>query len=107
MGRLKPGASYVYERVGNSVYAREAGADPSTRIEIGYTYDPVNGHEIDYDRRTPDGRPLFEHLREDQLWHDIRRMARTDPGLQDLLERAIVYYNLKREHDSNTTWHPV
>ena len=48
--------------------------------------------------RTRDGRPLIEHIREDQMWGEIRRMARTDAGLQELLERAIVYYNLKREH---------
>lgn len=36
MGTLKPGATYIYERVGNEVYAREAGADPNTRELIGY-----------------------------------------------------------------------
>jgi hypothetical protein len=41
---------------------------------------------------------LIDQLREDQLWGNIRRLARTDPGLQDLLERAIVYYNLKNTH---------
>lgn len=38
---------------------------------------------------------LLEQMREDQLWHDIRRKARVDPGLQELLEPAIVYYKLK------------
>ena len=42
MGTLKPGATYIYERVGNEVYARESGADPSTRRLMGYAYDPVN-----------------------------------------------------------------
>ena len=50
------------------------------------------------DNRTRDGRPLHEHIQEDQMWGEIRRMARTDPALQEILERAIVYYNLKREH---------
>jgi hypothetical protein len=50
------------------------------------------------DTRTRDGRPLHEHIQEDQMWGEIRRMARTDPALQEILERAIVYYNLKREH---------
>ena len=49
MGTLKPDATYVYERVGNEVYARESGADPNTRILMGYAYDPVSGHQIDYD----------------------------------------------------------
>jgi hypothetical protein len=46
-----------------------------------------------------DGRTLHEQLQENQMWYEIRRMARQDPALQDLLERAIMYYNLKREHD--------
>ena len=46
-----------------------------------------------------DGGTLHEQLQEDQMWGEIRRMARRDPALQDLLERAIVYYNLKKNHD--------
>ena len=94
MGTLKPGATYIYERVGNEVYARESGADPDTRELIGYGYDPVSGHEIDYDKRTSDGRPLVDHIREDKMWADIRRLARTNPALQDSLERAIMIYKL-------------
>ena len=48
---------------------------------------------------TSDGTNLHEQLQEDQMWGNIRRMARTDEGLRELLERAIIYYNLKREHD--------
>ena len=40
-----------------------------------------------------------DKLRQNQLWHNIRQMAETDEGLQELLGRAIIYYNLKREHD--------
>ena len=94
MGTLKPGATYIYERVGNEVYAREAGADPDTRELIGYGYDPVSGHEIDYDKRTSDGRPLVDHIREDKMWADIRRLAKTTPALQDSLERVIMIYKL-------------
>lgn len=46
-----------------------------------------------------DGSTFHEQLVEDQMWGNIRRMARTDEGLQELLERAIVYYNLKKDHD--------
>jgi hypothetical protein len=94
MGTLKPGATYIYERVGNEVYARESGADPDTRELIGYGYDPVSGHEIDYDNRTSDGRPLFDHIQEDKMWADIRRLAKTTPALQDALERVIMIYKL-------------
>ena len=94
MGTLKPGATHIYERVGNEVYTREAGADPDTRELIGYGYDPVNGHEIDYDKRTSDDRPLFDHFQENKMWADIHRLAKTIPALQDALTRVIMIYKL-------------
>ena len=99
MGTLKPGATYIYERVGNEVYARESGADPADRTLVGYGYDPITGHKVDYDSRTPDGRPLHDHIMEDKLWSNIRRAARTNPTLQDALERAIMIYQLSKEHE--------
>jgi hypothetical protein len=101
MGNLKPGATYVYERDGNTVYARESGADPSTRFEVGYEYDPINGHKIDYDSRTPDGRPLHEHLKEADLWGKIRRAAETNPTIRDALERAKIAYYLSKEYEES------
>ena len=86
--------NYIFERNGNEVYAYESGADPSTRQLIGNTYDPVSGHQIDYDSRTSDGRPLRDHMQEDKMWGDIRRLARTTPALQDSLERVIMIYRL-------------
>jgi hypothetical protein len=97
MGNLKPGATYVYERVNGEVYARESGADPSTRKLMGYEYDPVNGHQIDYDKRTWDGRPLIDHIRDDKLWGEIRREARTNVTLQRALDRAIMIYRLSKD----------
>jgi len=96
MGQLKPGATYIYESANGVVYARESGADPSTRFEVGYEYDPITGHRIDHDERTSDGRPLFEHIQENKLWGEIRREARTNPTLQDALERAIMIYQLSK-----------
>ena len=100
MGTLTPGATYIYERADGIVYAREFGADPSTRQVVGYEngkeYDPVSGHKIDYDKRTSDGRPLREHLMEDKLWGEIRRTAKTNPTLQDALDRAIMIYKLSK-----------
>jgi len=94
MGQLKPDVTYIYERVGNEVYAREFGADPADRTLVGYDYDPITGHQIDYDSRTSDGRPLHNHIMENKLWGEIRRAARTNPTLQDALEHAIMIYQL-------------
>jgi hypothetical protein len=87
MGSLKPGATYVYERNEGTVYAREIGADPSTRQEIGWDYDP----------RTDDGRPLHDHIMDSKLWGEIRREAKTNPTLQKALDRAIMIYKLSKD----------
>ena len=88
MSNLKLGATYIYENVNGTTYARELGADPNTRIEIGYNYDP----------RTRDGRPLVDHIRDDQLWGKIRRAAETNPVLKEELDRVITFYLLSEEN---------
>ena len=70
---------------GDTVYSREPGSDQRELVKS-------------YDSRTPDGRPLYEHIQEDKLWRSIRRAADTNPALQDVLERAIMVYHL-----TNTT----
>jgi hypothetical protein len=87
MGSLKPGVTYVYERDKGTVYAREFGADPSTRKEVGWNYDP----------RTSDGRPLHDHLMDSKLWGEIRREAKTNITLQKAIERVIMIYKLSKE----------
>ena len=98
MGTLKPDATYIYERANGVVYAREFGADPSDRFEIGYEYDPVTGQKIphNWDSRTSNGGPLHDHMMEDQLWGQIRRAAKTNPTLQDALDHAIMIYRLTK-----------
>ena len=73
MGRLKPGATYIYENADGVIYARESNAPTDTRVEIGRTF---NGGKI----------------QEDRLWDSIRWAARTNPALQDALDRAIIIY---------------
>jgi hypothetical protein len=87
MGNLKPGATYIYERNKGIVYARERGADPGTRIEMGWEYDP----------RTSDGRPLHDHIMDNKLWGEIRREAKTNMTLQKALDRVIMIYKLSKD----------
>jgi hypothetical protein len=98
MGQLTPGAALVYERDGDTVYQREAGSAPSTRTEVGHDYDT---HE---ERRDSDIRAGMKKRRdeimEDQLWHNIRRAAHTNPALQDILDHAIMVYHLTRTEKS-------
>jgi hypothetical protein len=92
MGSLKPGATYIYERNGEEVYAREFGE--TERKLIGYKYEM----EDKPDPRTDDGRPLHEHMKENQLWGQIRRAAKTNSALHEALERAILIYHLSKDH---------
>ena len=90
MGTLTPGATYVYERNGEEIYARETGQ--TDRVMIGYQY------ENKVDPRTHDGRPLYEHMMEDKLWGEIRIAARTNKALQKAMERVKLVYHLSKEH---------
>lgn len=87
MGTLKPGATYVYERDGDEIYARESGK--TERQLIGYTNIT--------DPRTSDGRPLHDHIMESKLWGEIHRAAPTNPALQKALDRAIMIYRLSKD----------
>ena len=91
MGSLKPGATYIYERNGEEIYAREFGE--TERKLIGYRYEMENKP----DPRTNDGRPLHEHLMESKMWGEIRRMAPTNPALQKALDRVIMIYRLSKD----------
>jgi hypothetical protein len=51
------------------------------------------------DLRTSDGRPLVDHLREDQLWHNIRRAAQDNQTIKDLLDQARVVYELSKNEN--------
>jgi hypothetical protein len=69
------------------VFRREFGADPSTRQVMGYDY------------RTSDGKPLYDHIQEDKMWGEIRRAAKTNPTLQDAVDRVIMIYQLTKQHE--------
>jgi len=88
MGNLKPGATYIYESPdgGDTVYARESGSTERTMI----------GQNIRAKR-------LMEEVRENQLWGEIRRMAETNPTLQDALDRAKIIYHLSKEDGNSKT----
>ena len=82
MDQLKPDATHIYERVGDTVFRRESGA---TDREV-----------VGYGARMNDGRLLVDHIQEEKLWGQIRQAARTNPTLQDALERVIMIYQLSK-----------
>ena len=81
MNTLTPGATYIYESPdgGDTVYAREFGK--TERVMIG---------------QNTRAKSLVDKIQEDKLWGEIRRMAETDPAMSDLLDRARIYYQLKK-----------
>ena len=90
MSKFKPGAKYIYERVGDVAYAREFGADSSERFEIGYYNWSDEGQQRG---------GTIDSLIEGKLWGDIRRLARTNETLRSELERVIMVYNLIKDDD--------
>jgi len=99
MGNLKPGATYIYERQGGTVYAREMGADPSTRITIGYDW------KLDDNPARVRGASL-ESVRENQYWHTILVEAKSNPLLQDAIDRVKILYELSKEDGQKQTRRP-
>jgi hypothetical protein len=85
MGKLKPGVEYIYTRRDGVVYQQEK--DDLEEEAIGWEYDP----------RTEDGRPLIDDLRDNKLWGEIRRAAKTNPLLQEALDRAKMIYHLSKK----------
>jgi hypothetical protein len=91
MGQLKPGTTYIYERVDDTVYRRETGAGPGTRTEVGHDYKQHRDLRIQENMKQK-----HDRIMEDQLWHNIRTAAHTNPALQDILDHAIMLYHLTK-----------
>ena len=83
MGTLTPGATYIYERNGTEIYAREAGK--TERKMIGKYIDPFNENiTINYEL--------------ENTWKDILRESRTNQALQEALDRVKIIYHLSKDH---------
>ena len=99
MGNLKPGATYIHERVGKVVYRREFGADPSTREVEGWDYDP-NNPKFD-PRQNKEFDSWSKKFANDYLWNNIMTEAETNVALQEALERVKIIYYLSKEDDKS------
>jgi hypothetical protein len=84
MGSLKPDTQYIYERVDGVTYAREFGAAPNTRTAVGWDAQAKSVREITL---------------ENEMWMDIRREARSNPALQNVLDQAIMLYKLGKDYE--------
>ncbi len=80
MGTLTPGATYIYERVAGSIFAREFGK--TERKLVGYVTDIS---------------PEIEMYRSEI--NQVLLMCERDPAMKELLDQLFVMYNLKKTHE--------
>ena len=77
------------------------------KITEAIIYESPDGGETVYVRKSgeemrqlhsesPQIKTLREQVREDQLWHDIRRSSLTNPTLKRALDEAVMIYNLSK-----------
>lgn len=90
MSLLKPHTTYIYERQGGTVYAREMGSPAETRFAIGYDW------ELDTNPARVKGASL-ESIRENQYWHTILIAAKSNPMLQEAIERVKILYEMTKK----------
>jgi len=95
MGSLTPRATLIYERVGDTVYSREAGSIERTVVGYDYNRDPL------------DHRNYMSDPKEAQLWKDINQAALDNEELQKALERVKIIYYLSKDKPQPPDWHPV
>jgi hypothetical protein len=82
MGRLKPGATYIYESPdgGETTYAREMGAPLESRIMIGQSW-------------------LAKEQIEQRVWTDIYKHRNRNTALQQAVEECIIIYKLSEDYE--------
>lgn len=80
MGTLAPGATYIYERVDDRIYAREMGQ--TKRRLVGWA-----------DSNSVSMREYASEI------NSVLAMCETDPAMRELLDRLFVLYNLKKTHE--------
>jgi hypothetical protein len=69
---------------GETVYKRETGSLDRELVSISEKKKSVH-----------------DQLKEDQLWGEIRRKAKTNAALRDILNQAIMVYNLIKDEKRN------
>jgi ADP-ribosylglycohydrolase len=81
MGRLKPGATYIYESPdgGLTTYAREMGAPPESRVMIGQSWQA-------------------KEQVEKRMWTEIYDKRNQNTALQSAVEQCIIIYKLSEDY---------
>ena len=77
MGSLRPGATYIYETLSGTIFAREFGK--TERRVVGYTTDVSSE---------------FAMYRSEI--NQVLLMCEQDPAMRELLDQLFMLYNLKK-----------
>lgn len=79
----KPNTDYVYESPdgGDTVYAREHGK--TERILVGISYKKTK---------------MEQELKDNELWHNIRELGKTNEALKNALEHCIILYHIAKDN---------
>ncbi len=83
MGKLKPGATYIYERADGVTYAREVGSLHREAIGWDADADPNGSHQ--------------KLLKESHYWREILKAAKSNPVLQEAVDRVKILYELSKK----------
>lgn len=93
MGSLVPGQKIIYERLGNTVYARyrDPPYNKRPRWVVGY-HNPINNEY--------NGEPLTESMNAElEEWLDIKETAKKNKTLQKQLDKMLeIYYIVKTDN---------
>ena len=82
MGTLKPGATYIYERSGGRIYAREFGS--AERQIVGYDLEQ---------HQTAERRYYQNEI------NQVLIMCEQHPDMKELLDKLFVLYNLRKQNE--------
>lgn len=91
MGMLTPGATYIYERVDNIVYARESGSEPNTRKIIGYS--------LEKNQNDSYGKNIADRYFLEVQWAEILKAAEHSSALREAIERVKILYQLSKQEN--------
>jgi hypothetical protein len=83
MGTLTPGATYIYERVDNRIYAREFGKTKRRLVGIEQNSSTV----------TEPTRRMMNQI------NDVLVMCEQHPDMKELLDKLFVLYSLRKTHE--------
>lgn len=88
MGKLKPNATYIYEKADGVIYARDIESPIEDRFVIGYDYDSTD--------------KFFQEFADKYFleveWTEIIKASRTNQALHDAIERVKILYHLSNNN---------